>query len=62
MGGAKNVGFGSDFDGIECTPKDLRDPRDLPALITALQKRGYAAADIEAIAGRNLMDYFARIN
>ena len=62
MGGAKNVGFGSDFDGIECTPADLRDPRDLPALMNALKKRGYTDADIEAIAGRNLMDYFARIN
>ena len=62
LGGAKNVGFGSDFDGIECAPVDLQHPGDLPALMTALEKRGYTPQDIEAIAGRNLMDYFARIN
>jgi len=62
LGGARHVGFGSDFDGIELYPKGLRDPRDLPRLLEALFKRGYTQQDIEAIAGQNLLDYFRRIS
>jgi membrane dipeptidase len=38
LGGAKHLGFGSDFDGIETTPKELTDYSRYPELINALQK------------------------
>lgn len=61
MGGENMVGFGSDFDGIEVTPADLRNTEDMPNLLSCLRKRGYTENALEKIAGKNLLDYFARI-
>ena len=61
MGGEKIVGFGSDFDGIDCCPIGLENPADIPALLNALRKRGYSEATIEDIAGKNLLRYFAML-
>ena len=38
LGGAQHLGFGSDFDGIETTPKELTDFGRYPDLVEALQK------------------------
>ena len=62
MGGEKNVGFGSDFDGIDEYPKGLEHPGCLPALIDALEKRGYPRQAVEGIAGGNLLAYFDLID
>ena len=61
LGGIKNVGFGSDFDGIECTPVDCQSPADIPAILDALRALGYNEEAIEDIAGRNFLEYFKRI-
>lgn len=61
LGGEKIVGFGSDFDGIECVPEGLEHAGKMPALIDALKARGYDAATIEGIAGKNLLAYYGRI-
>ena len=61
MGGAGNVGFGSDFDGIETTPRDLRHAGEIPNLLDALRRRGFDEKTIEGIAGMNLVRYFERI-
>ena len=61
LGGEKIVGFGSDFDGIECVPEGLEHAGKMPALIDALKARGYDAATIEGIAGKNLLAYYSRI-
>lgn len=61
LGGEKIVGFGSDFDGIEVTPDDLSGADQMPRLLDALRRRGYSEAALAAIAGQNLLDYFARI-
>lgn len=61
LGGEKIVGFGSDFDGIEYTPKDLNHPGEMPNLLAALRRRGYDEETIEDIAGKNLLAYFSRI-
>ena len=61
LGGEKIVGFGSDFDGIECVPEGLEHAGKMPALIAALQARGYDHATIEGIAGKNLLAYYGRI-
>lgn len=59
MGGAKNVGFGSDFDGIECMPDGLNGPQDMPKLLQKLRDHGYPEKSVEDIAGGNLVRYFA---
>jgi len=61
MGGEKQVGFGSDFDGIDVYPEGLRHPGELPNLIEGMRRRGYSEQAIAGIAGQNLLDYFIRI-
>lgn len=61
LGGEKIVGFGSDFDGIECTPSDLPDAAALPHLLDTLRAWGFAEEIIEGFAGRNLLAYYERI-
>lgn len=62
LGGAGMIGFGSDFDGIECKPRGLNGPQDFPALLSALRRRGLSERDIEGIAGENLLRYYDRID
>ena len=61
LGGEKIVGFGSDFDGIECVPTGLEHAGQMPNLIAELRARGYDQATIEGIAGKNLLAYYSRI-
>ena len=61
LGGAEIVGFGSDFDGIETTPDNVRHPGDIPNLLDELRRLGYDDAAVAGIAGENLKRYFARI-
>jgi len=61
LGGASIVGFGSDFDGIEVTPDDLRHPGEMGNLTDALRRRGYTEETIVGIAGLNLLAYYDRI-
>ena len=61
LGGGEIVGFGSDFDGIERYPTDLRHPGQMGNLLQALRDYGYSEEALEAICGRNLLDYYARI-
>ena len=62
LGGDGHVGFGSDFDGIECKPEGLSGPQDFPALLNALRLRGLNEDQIEGIAGKNLIRYYDRID
>lgn len=62
MGGEKHIGFGSDFDGIECKPDGLSGPQDFPALLSALKDRGLSDSQIRGIAGENLLHYYDRID
>ena len=61
LGGAEIVGFGSDFDGIECYPSDLRHPGQMENLLNTLRDYGYEDEALEKITGQNLLDYYARI-
>ena len=61
LGGEKIVGFGSDFDGIECVPTGLEHAGQMPNLIAELRARGYDQDTIEGIAGKNLLAYYSRI-
>jgi len=61
LGGAEIVGFGSDFDGIERYPSDLRHPGQMENLLNTLRDYGYEDEALEKITGQNLLDYYARI-
>lgn len=60
LAGVDHVCIGSDFDGMQRYPKDLKDPSDLPALFDALLTEGFTPADVERIAYRNLHDYIVQ--
>ncbi len=62
LGGAGNVGFGSDFDGIDKKPDGLNGPQDFPALLNALRRRGLSEEEIAGVAGKNLLAYYDRID
>ena len=61
LGAAKHVGFGSDFDGIECAPADCQSPADVPRILDELRRRGYDEEAIADIAGRNFLRYYERL-
>jgi membrane dipeptidase len=48
-------------DGVEidATVEGLEGPRDYPRLFEALRRRGYSKADVEAVAGGNLLRFLA---
>lgn len=56
--GADHVGIGSDFDGIESTPKEMDDVTDLPLVTKGLLERGYSETDIKKILGGNFIRVF----
>ena len=62
LGGEKQIGFGSDFDGIECKPRGMDGPQDFPRLLDALARRGLRPEQLEAVAGKNLMAYYDRFD
>jgi membrane dipeptidase len=53
--GVEHVGIGSDYDGITSVPVGLEDVAKLPDLFVELVRRGYTQAELEAIAGGNLL-------
>lgn len=53
--GIEHIGLGSDFDGIPHGPDGLEDVSRYPYLFAELLRRGYVAADLKQIAGRNLL-------
>ena len=54
--GIEHVGIGSDFDGIEITPKGLEDISGMPVIFDELRARGYSKTDIEKIASENFFN------
>ncbi len=53
--GIDHVGIGSDFDGVQVVPADLKSVADLPNLTKELLKRGYSESDIDKILGGNML-------
>jgi membrane dipeptidase len=56
--GIDYVGLGSDFDGIDSSPKDLNGVEDYPKITEGLMKRGYSEKDIKKILGENFLRVF----
>jgi membrane dipeptidase len=55
VGGIDHVGLGSDFDGIDTTPRCMEDCSKLPALVAELARRGYSEQDLQKILGGNVL-------
>jgi membrane dipeptidase len=55
VAGIDHVGYGSDFDGISCTPQGLEDVSTFPRLTAELLRRGYSDADAKKVIGLNLL-------
>lgn len=56
--GPNHVGFGSDFDGINSTPKGLDDITGYPLITKELVARGYSKKDIAKFMGGNFIRVF----
>lgn len=53
--GVDHAGVGSDFDGIQALPRDMRSAADLPNLTAELLRRGYKEEDVRKILGGNIL-------
>ncbi|WP_088553050.1 dipeptidase [Calderihabitans maritimus] len=53
--GAEHVGIGSDFDGIDNTPKGLEDVTKLSLVIEGLLRRGFHWSEVQNIMGGNVL-------
>jgi membrane dipeptidase len=61
-GTTRHVGLGTDMDGglgRNEIPEEIRTSADLPRLAEALSESGFSDSDIQAIMGRNWINYFA---
>ncbi len=56
--GVDHVGLGSDFDGINSSPRELNEVSDMPLITEELVKRGYSKKDIRKILGENFIRVF----
>ena len=55
IAGVDHVGYGSDFDGIDCAPSGLEDVSMFPRLTAELLRRGWSDRDVEKVIGLNLL-------
>jgi membrane dipeptidase len=55
VAGYDHVGLGSDFDGIEVTPKGLSGVDGFPALLTELMARGWSDENLTKLMGANVL-------
>ncbi len=56
LGGVRNIGIGSDFDGISSYMTDLNNASEFPNLINALQKQ-YSETEVEGFMYRNFLEH-----
>ena len=60
VGGVSCCAIGSDFDGMNQYPEDLRNSADFPRLLRALLNAGFSEDDVRKIAYQNLRDYIIK--
>lgn len=55
VAGVRHIGLGGDYDGTPVLPPDLRDVSRYPVLAAELERRGWGADDLRALAGGNVL-------
>ncbi len=55
VAGVDHIGLGGDYDGTDVLPAGLEDVSGYPRLLAALADRGWTAADLEKLTGRNML-------
>jgi membrane dipeptidase len=55
VAGIDHIGLGGDYDGMDFGPQGMEDVSGYPKLFAELARRGYAQADLEKIASRNML-------
>jgi membrane dipeptidase len=55
VAGIEHIGIGGDYDGVDVQPADLADVAGYPRLLRVLAERGWSAADLAALTGRNVL-------
>ncbi|KAF2645436.1 dipeptidase 1 precursor [Massarina eburnea CBS 473.64] len=53
--GYDHVGLGTDYDGIDSTPKGLEDVSKFPDLVAELLREGISDDDVAKITGKNIL-------
>jgi len=61
IAGIDVLGFGSDFDGIDLTPTDIKGPQDYEKIINALLKLNYKEEDVKKIAYKNYLRILKKV-
>lgn len=61
LGGEKAVFFGCDFDGIECTPAEIKGVQDMELLYNELLKLNYSEDTVRDVFWNNLYRIMGRI-
>lgn len=60
MGAEDNIGLGSDFDGIDATPKGITNLKDYKKLFKELEKMNYSQELIDKITHKNFVNFMKR--
>lgn len=60
--GYDHVGLGTDFDGIESTPRGMEDVSKFPDLIEMLLEKGVSEGDVIKVAGGNLLRVWREVD
>lgn len=60
--GYDHVGLGTDFDGIESTPRGMEDVSKFPDLIEMLLEKGVSEMDVIKVAGGNLLRVWREVD
>lgn len=60
--GYDHVGLGTDFDGIETTPRGMEDVSKFPDLIEMLLEKGVSEVDVIKVAGGNLLRVWREVD
>ncbi|KAL8298815.1 hypothetical protein RB597_007437 [Gaeumannomyces tritici] len=60
--GFDHVGLGSDFDGIQTTPRGLEDVSKFPDLVSELLRRGVSDEDAAKVVGGNLLRVWREVD